>query len=96
MKFMVSWRVHPDKRHDALKAFSKMTVDDDKNDMGANVKLIGRWHDIQRFTGVAIFETNDPQAIGHWILNWNHIMDTDVTPVLDDAEARELGRKKFA
>jgi hypothetical protein len=90
---MVSWRVHEDKRHDALKAFSKMTADDDKKDIGDNVKLIGRWHDIQRFTGVAIFETEDPKAIARWILNWNHIIDADVAPVLDDEETREVGRK---
>ncbi len=95
MKFMVNWRVHPDKRHDTLKAFSKMTADDDKKDMGANIKLIGRWHDVQRFTGVAIFEADDAKTIGIWLLNWNHVMDADVAPVLDDEETREVGRKKF-
>ena len=34
MKFMVRWRVHDNKRHDALKTFSQMTVKDDQTDMG--------------------------------------------------------------
>jgi hypothetical protein len=95
MKFMATWRVHDAKRHDALKTFSQMTTDDDRTDMGSHIKLIGRWHDLQRFTGVAIFETDDPEALASWILNWNGIIDIDVTPVLDDAEVRALGKKKF-
>lgn len=95
MKFMVSWRVHEDKRHDTLKAFARMTEGDDKADMGDNIKLIGRWHDLQRFTGVLICETDDPQAIASWMLNWNNVLDADVTPVLDDKEAREVGKRKF-
>jgi len=95
MKFMVSWRVHDAKRHDALKTFAQMTAQDDQADLGENIKLIGRWHDLQKFTGVAIAETDDPQAIASWILNWNGMLDIEVTPVLDDEEAKEVGRKKF-
>ena len=95
MKFMVSYRIHEDKRHEALKAFSQMTAKDDQADMGERVKLIGRWHDLARFTGVAIAESDDAQAIASWALNWNSSLDIEVTPVLDDEEAREVGRKKF-
>jgi hypothetical protein len=95
MKFMVRWRVHDDKRHDALKAFSQMTAKDDQADIGERVKLIGRWHDLAGFTGVAIAESDDPQAIANWVLNWNSILDVEVTPVLDDEETRAVGRKRL-
>jgi hypothetical protein len=95
MKFMASWRIPQDKRHETLKAFSKMTKEDDQADMGPKVKLIGRWHDLQRFTGVAICEADDAQAIASWMLNWNGVLDIEVVPVLDDEETREVGRKKF-
>ncbi len=95
MKFMVSWRVHEDKRHEALKAFSQMSLEDDRAELG-DVKLIGRWHDLQSFSGVAIIETSDPEAIASWLLNWNGVIDVDAVPVLDDQETRALGRKKFA
>jgi hypothetical protein len=95
VKFMVSWRVHDDKRHEALKHFSQMTSDDDRADRGDRIKLIGRWHDLQRLTGVAIFETDDAQAIARWILNWNNVLDADVTPVVDDDEAKAMGKQKF-
>jgi len=92
MKFMLQWRVHEDKRHEVLKAFSAMTAKDDKADTGPNIKLIGRWHDVAGFTGVAIAETNDPEALASWALNWNSGLDLEITPVLDDAETRRVGK----
>jgi hypothetical protein len=94
MKFMASWRVHEDKREDAIQTFSQMTAADDQADMGDKIKLIGRWHDLVGFTGVAIFETDDPAAIPHWLLNWNSIIDVEVTPVLDDDETRAVGKAR--
>ncbi len=97
MKFMGSWREHTEKRQDVLKAFSQMTISDDKTDMGDKIKLIGRWHDISQFTGVAIYETEDQQASANWILNWNGgVIDIVITPVLDDEEVRAIGKKRQA
>lgn len=96
MKFLISWRVHEDKRHEVLQGFSAMTPEDDRADAGENIKVIGRWHDLVGFTGVAICETDDPSGVANWILNWNHVIDCEVTPVLDDAETRALGRAKFS
>lgn len=93
MKFLVSWRVHDESRHDALKAFSAMTADDEQADLGS-VRLIGRWHDVVGFTGVAICESDDAAAVSNWLLNWNSIIDVEVTPVLDDEETRALGRAR--
>jgi hypothetical protein len=92
---MVNWRIHDDKRREALEAFSQMTAEDDRRDIGDDIRLIGRWHDLVSFTGLAIFETDDPHAIAAWLLNWNAILDAEVTPVLDDEETRKVGRKKF-
>jgi hypothetical protein len=96
MKFMVTWRVHPDKRHAVFNAFSQMTAADDKKDTGDKVKLIGRWHDVAQFTGVAICESDDALAVASWALNWNSNLDLTTTVVLDDEEARAVGRKKMA
>lgn len=96
MKFMVTWRVHPDKRQAALNAFSQMTAEDDKKDMGSNIRLIGRWHDISDASGVAICESDDPIAMANWALNWNSVLDLETKMVLDDEEARAVGRKRMA
>ncbi len=93
MKFMVTWRVHDEHRHDALKAFSGMTDEDQQASLG-DVRLIGRWHDMVGFTGVAIVESDSVEAVTNWLLNWNAIIDIDVTPCMDDAEARALGRSR--
>jgi hypothetical protein len=96
MKFMVTWRVHPEKRQAVFSAFSQMTAEDDKKDTGGKVKLIGRWHDLATFTGVAICESDDAQAVASWALNWNSSLDLQTSVVLDDEEARAVGRKKIA
>lgn len=94
MKFLLTWRLHSEKRIDALKGFSKMTAADDKADVGRNIRLIGRWHDIADGTGVAIFESDDPIAMANWALNWAPVLDSKVTPVLDDEEVRKLGKSR--
>ena len=96
MKFMLLYKLHPDKRHDALKGFSAMSVEDDKTDMGDQIKMIGRWHDIAHSKGVAIFESDNAEAISNWALNWNAVLDLEITPVLDDAETRALGKNRPA
>jgi len=95
MKFMITWRVHPEKRHEVLKVFSQMTGAADAADRGPGIKLIGRWHDVSRFTGVAICEADDAQAVASWALNWNGVLDLETVPVLDDDEVRAVGKTKF-
>ena len=96
MKFMLTWRIHPDKRQAAFNAFSQMTAEDDKKDMGEKIRLIGRWHDLSQFTGVAICESDDAQAVASWALNWNNVLDVSTVVVLNDEEARTVGRNKVA
>lgn len=96
MKFLVTWRVHEDKRQDTLQAFAAMTPEDDAADLGDGLRLIGRWHDLVSFTGAAICETDDPAAVHRWILNWNSVIDCDSVAVLDDEEARAVGRAALA
>ena len=55
--------MHPDKRHDILKVFSQMDAVADKADMGDKIKLFGRWHGLVKFEGIAIYESEDAQAI---------------------------------
>ena len=95
MKFMVTWVCHPEKRQDAYKAFAQMSDADDEADRGG-VNLIGRWHDVASGSGVAIGESDDAAAVQAWALNWNSVLDPEITPVLDDAEAKALIKTKFS
>ena len=96
MKFMLLYKIHPEKRHDALKGFAQMTPDDDKADMGPQIKFIGRWHDIAHSRGVAIFECDTAEALSNWALNWNQVLDLEIAPVLDDSETRALGKQRLS
>ena len=93
MKFLVRWQVPQHNRTEVLKSFGAMTDEDIAKDM-SGVKLLGRWHDLSRGTGALIAETNDSGAITEFLLHWNGAIDIlDVTPVLDDDEAREVIRR---
>lgn len=91
MKYMVQWRIHDDKRHEALSLFSSMASAVDEPGL-SDLNLIGRWHDVIGFTGVAIVETDDFKAVSKWLLNWNGICDIEAIPVFDDEETKTLGR----
>jgi hypothetical protein len=55
----------------------------------AGVKMIGRWHGMSG-GGVLIAETNDAKALYTWIEQWNDMLDFNVTPCVEDAEAGEV------
>jgi hypothetical protein len=71
-----------------------MTAADDEADRGG-VQQIGRWHDLAAGRGVVICESNDLGAVHSWALNWNNVLDVEVTPVVDDDEARATLKKRF-
>ena len=95
MKFMVTW-VIPDgeARLGTLKIFRDMTPEQDQELSGDSATLIGRWHEPVSATGVAIFESDSAAAVMNYLLNWNEVCECDVTPDLDDDEARALGRSQ--
>ena len=46
----------------------------------ARSRSSARWHDLVGFTGVAIVETDDPNALSSWLMQWNAICDIETTP----------------
>ncbi len=93
MKILTTWQIHEGKLHDTLALFSEMTTEQEESLMGGEVTLIGRWHDLVRGTGVAVFETKNAEAFSLFTLNWNKYMDFDVSIVVDDEEARNVGKQ---
>lgn len=96
LKFMVTWKLHPEAKMDAFAGFSQMTADDDAADHGSAIKLIGRWHDLAAGSGVAVCESESADALGAWIYNWGAALDASIVLVLDDAEARAVVSAKLA
>ena len=84
--------IDQDKRQEVLKTWSSMTPEQ-QMDAGPGVKILGRWHNVVEFVGVAIVEADDAGALSQYLLKWNSMMDMDVCPVLDDAETTAVGKK---
>ena len=93
MKFILQWKIQPDKVSQVVETFAKMSLDDLKTHHGEKIKLIGRWHDIAGVRGVAVFETDDLEAIHLWALRWNSVVDLDLFPVVDDDEGHATANK---
>lgn len=91
MKFMVNWRVHPDKRVRVITLWSGLRAKQ-RADVGPGLRLIGRWHNFGEYTGVAVVEANDAATLLVYLGKWNPVMDLDVSPVLDDEESAATGK----
>tara|TARA_B100000902_G_C27029275_1_gene773597 strand:+ start:454 stop:747 length:294 start_codon:yes stop_codon:yes gene_type:complete len=96
MLLMVNWELYPEKKMDAFAAFSQMTAEDDAADVGPDITVIGRWHDLASGTGVAIIESDSAEAVSGWMYNWAEVISSTVTPVLDDETARAVVKAKLA
>lgn len=93
MKFLVTWQLHDGKLHDTLSMFSKVSDEEEAAMMGDQIRMLGRWHDLVGGSGVAIIESDSAEAISAYALGWSRTMDIDVSPVVDDAEAKALGQQ---
>ena len=95
MKFKVEWSMGCEAYLDILNVFSSMTPEQ-RADVGDGVTMIGRWHDTNSRSGVAIMETTDLAALNRYLGQWNPFMDLDVSPVLDDEETAALAKDILA
>ena len=71
-----------------------MTPEDDTNDAGKDVKIIGRWHKVGGGGGTCICETDNIEALNSWMLNWAGMCDISVNVVIDDASSRKVIKTK--
>lgn len=92
MKFLVTWQMQPGRLQETLAKFAQMSPEQEQALMGPDVQLLGRWHDLVRGQGAAVFEAASAEALSRYALAWNGVMDLDLSLVLDDAEARALGQ----
>ena len=84
MKFIVKWNIPYATRLTAEKRFL-----DTGGLPPAAVRIIGRWHGASGW-GVAIADTTDAKALYTWVQTWNDVLELEVAPCLDDAEAAEV------
>ena len=94
MQFMVTWTLYKETFDEALTYFSQMTAEDDREQLGDAVTMVGRWNDLVSGTGVAIFESDDLSAVNDFCLNWTNVCKMKITPVLDDEKVRAIWRAR--
>ena len=93
MTFLLTWQLHEGKLHDTLAHFARMSEHEEQGLMTDKVRLVGRWHNIVRGSGAAVFESDSIEALTAYAMQWNRFMDLEISPVVDDAGARELGKR---
>ena len=94
MLFLITWSVASENRITCWNAFGKMSPEDDLKDAGEGIKVHGRWHQLSGSGGACIAECDDAGKLNSWMLNWAPICDISVSPVIEDAVARESIRSK--
>jgi hypothetical protein len=81
MKFLTTWTIQPGGFNAAVARFLETG--------GAappGVRILHRWHGANG-SGVQISESDDPKAIYLGIAQWADVLDMNVTPCVEDADA---------
>ncbi len=85
MKFMVEWDISCDDIDDAVEGFLELGAP-----MPEGLELHGRWHGPGSKLGWLLVETDHAKALYEHIAEWSSLLDFNVTPVIEDAEAAEV------
>lgn len=81
MKFMVAWKIPPGCYKAALDRFLSTGAPD-----VPGVKTIGRWHAPGSAHGWHVVE-GDAAGVAELEAFWGDLLETQITPVIEDAEA---------
>ncbi len=90
MKFMTTWSVRPDGRHEAIKSFlagKAVPVE--------GTTLLGRWHKADGTGGFTLTETDNPVALYEDAAFWSQFLDFHTAPVVEDADVGPILAKLF-
>lgn len=88
--FLLKFKLFDAARDDCMTMFGGMTPDDDKNDIGPNIQMLGRWSTLGEGAGYCICSAPDASTLGTWLFNWITMATIQVTPVVDDNQARQI------
>ena len=82
MKFVMTYQMSPENRNECVKRFLATG-----GTPPAGVNMLGRWHATAGLHGFVLLESEDPTAMYRWASEWHDLLDFDITPVVEDAEA---------
>ena len=85
MKFILSWTIKPENRNEALRrVLSKENLAVD------GITILGHWHNVNLLNGWALVEADNEATIAKWLMDWTDLNVNELTPVIDEAELRQL------
>ena len=90
MQFMVSWKVAPSHHQAAGEKFLKSGAPTPEG-----VTIIGRWHAPGSVRGWALMESDNLQAIYEHAATWASVLETEIVPVFEDADAGQALAKAY-
>jgi hypothetical protein len=88
--YLLRYRVLDEHRTACLRAFGAMTADDDAEDVGEGVRVLGRWSTVGDATGYCVCAADSAAALHRWLLHWLPMASIDVKPIVDDNQARAI------
>ncbi|MBV9038148.1 MAG: DUF3303 family protein [Acidobacteriaceae bacterium] len=82
MKFVGIWSLRPDMYQSATARFLE-----NGGKPPEGIHTIGRWHYADASGGVFVFECDNAQVLTEFMHEWADVLELEVHPVVEDAEA---------
>ena len=89
MKIMIVWRTVPGKYKTAIEEFLRRG-----GPVPSGAKTVGRWHTPGSTLGWHLVE-GDLTAVAQHVSEWADLLECEVYPVIEDAEAANAANKVF-
>ena len=61
----------------------------------SGIELVSRYHNLDGTDGFAILESIDAAALADYALNWNGLINIEITAIMDDETISGVLGKKF-
>jgi hypothetical protein len=90
MKFMITWNLPHGTYKEAIDRFLSTGAP-----LPAGVKNLGRWHSVDENIGFHLVETDKAALLMEHAAVWKDLLEINIVPVLDDAEAAGAISKAF-
>jgi Protein of unknown function (DUF3303) len=82
MKFICTWSLLPNMYKSAAARFLE-----NGGKPPEGVRIIGRWHYADASGGALVFECDNAQLITEFMHEWADVLEIELRPVVEDAEA---------
>jgi Domain of unknown function (DUF3303) len=90
MKIMIVWKTVPGKYKTAVEEFLR-----NGGPVPSGAKTVGRWHTPGSTLGWHLIEANDLTVVAQHAAEWADLLECEVHPVIEDAEAAAAAKKAF-